>query len=143
MAAPSSALPPDIYYQWYFEGVPLSDGPDIIGSQTSSLTVTNAGPEAAGEYFVVVSDDAGRIFGGAALLSLTNVVFSLVSPVFTPPDQFQFTVQSAPGTVFEVQSSGDLMNWSTLTTLTNISGMDIYTNTPVTAPYQFYRLLEP
>jgi len=143
MAAPSSALPPDIYYQWYFEGVPLSDGPDIIGSQTSSLTVTNAGPEAAGEYFVVVSDDAGRIFGGAALLSLTNVVFSLVSPVFTPPDQFQFTVQSAPGTVFEVQSSGDLMNWSTLTTLTNISGMDIYTNTPVTAPDQFYRLVEP
>jgi hypothetical protein len=45
--------------------------------------------------------------------------------------------------VFEVQSSGDLMSWSTLTTITNVSGMDLYTNTLVTAPYQFYRLMEP
>jgi len=106
------------------------------------LTVTNAGPAAAGEYFVVVADDAGRIFGGAAQLSLTNLAW-LVSPVFTLPAQFQFTVESAPGSVFEVQSSGDLMSWSTLTTITNVSGMDLYTNTLVTAPYQFYRLMEP
>lgn len=90
----NSSTPPAIYYQWYFDGFPLSDGADITGSMTSSLTVTNAGTDAIGEYFVVVSDDAGRIFGGDALLNITNLVY-LVSPAFTPPNQFQFTVQSA------------------------------------------------
>ena len=136
----NSSTPPAIYYQWYFDGFPLSDGADITGSMTSSLTVTNAGTDAIGEYFVVVSDDAGRIFGGDALLNITNLVY-LVSPAFTPPNQFQFTVQSAPGAALKVQTSCDLMNWSTLTCITNVSGMDVFTNTSATAPSQFYRLV--
>ena len=35
------------------------------------------------------------------------------------------------------------MNWSTLTTITNVSGMDIYTNTPVHgAPSSFIGSVE-
>ena len=138
----SSSTPPDIYYQWYFNGAPLSDNADISGSMTSSLTVTNAQPAAIGEYFVVVSDDAGRIFGGAAQLSVTNLIY-LTAPAFTPPNQFQFTVQSAPGAPVMVQASTDLVNWTTLTCITNVSGMDIYTNTSATATGQYYRLATP
>jgi hypothetical protein len=104
------------------------------------LTVTNAATEAIGEYFVVISDDAGRIFGGEAMLGITNLVY-LLSPAFTPPNQFQFTVQSAPGAAFQVQTSPDLMNWSTLTCITNVSGMDVFTDTSATAAGQFHRLL--
>jgi len=100
---------------------------------TSSLTVADALPADIGEYFVVVSDDAGRIFGGVAQLNITNLVY-LVSPVFYPRQSIPIHGAERAGTALKVQTSSDLMNWSTLTCITNVSGMDVFTDT--SAPRQ-------
>ena len=48
-------------YQWRKDGVPLSDGGHIAGSQTSVLIILTAGPEDEGAYDVVVSDFCGTV----------------------------------------------------------------------------------
>src|SRR4029079_16751262 len=44
-----------ISYQWYFNGNPLTDGGNISGSTTNTLTVSNALIGNAGDYTVVIS----------------------------------------------------------------------------------------
>ena len=47
-------------YQWRKDGVPITDGGNIFGATSSSLTVTGASATDAGSYDVVVSGPAGQ-----------------------------------------------------------------------------------
>jgi len=64
--AVASGTPP-FDYHWRFNGA------DIPGATTSSLTVTNVGPENAGDYHVLVSNMAGSVLSSNVPLVLGRV----------------------------------------------------------------------
>jgi internalin A len=67
---------------------------------------------------------------------------SLTSPVQSGPNQFQFTINSLPAQVYQVQSSTDLIHWTPLTTVTNTTGTLQFADPSPSVPAKFYRLLE-
>ncbi|RME38585.1 MAG: hypothetical protein D6788_07155, partial [Planctomycetota bacterium] len=58
-------------YQWRFNGVPISDGPNYTGTTTPALTVR---PLAAteGTYDVLVTNPQGSVSAGPAVLAVTE-----------------------------------------------------------------------
>ncbi|NGO39354.1 carboxypeptidase regulatory-like domain-containing protein [Limisphaera ngatamarikiensis] len=71
----------------------------------------------------------------------------LSQPVWSGPQQFRFQIHGLPWTTYEVQVSGDLRQWQTLTTVTPVmEGGPFYTGATVTdssagSSPRFYRLL--
>jgi uncharacterized repeat protein (TIGR03803 family) len=61
-------------YQWQFDNgtyeTNLSDGGNISGSETSTLTISNAGPANLGAYSVVVSNAVGAVTSSNAFLAI-------------------------------------------------------------------------
>jgi hypothetical protein len=60
----------DVGYQWRRDGVPLSDGGRVTGSQTWELKIEAAEFGDAGSYDVVVTDSCGMSTSNAAALSV-------------------------------------------------------------------------
>jgi hypothetical protein len=56
--------------------------------------------------------------------------------------QFSFTLQSQAGSAVEIQASSNLVDWSSLATLTNQTGALPFTDTDNPFPQRFYRLLQ-
>jgi hypothetical protein len=54
--------------------------------------------------------------------------------------QFSFTLQSQAGSAVEIQASTNLVDWTSLATLTNQTGTLPFTDTDSTFPRRFYRL---
>jgi Leucine-rich repeat (LRR) protein len=67
---------------------------------------------------------------------------SLSAPLQLGVNQFQFTINSLPAQVYQVQSSTDLIHWTGLTTVTNASGTLQVTDPSPAVAAKFYRLLE-
>jgi uncharacterized delta-60 repeat protein len=59
---------PVLRYQWYRQGMPLTDSAQVSGATTTTLTLKHAQFRDAGAYTVVVSNDAGSITSEPALL---------------------------------------------------------------------------
>jgi hypothetical protein len=84
--------------------------------------------------------------GGAANMSMSQVRLNAFGPavlgnVQKPgATQASFTINSWPGQPNEVWTSTDLLNWSFLTTVTNVSGADTFIDNAATADHQFYQL---
>ena len=57
-------------YQWRKDGVPLSDGGTISGSQTATLTIDPVAFDDAGTYDVLVTDACDSVASNAATLSV-------------------------------------------------------------------------
>lgn len=58
-------------YQWRLDGVPLADGPRVIGSDSPVLLLLGVAPEDAGDYDVLVSNDCGTTASAPATLVVT------------------------------------------------------------------------
>jgi hypothetical protein len=67
----------DLKYQWYLNGTALTDGGNISGSQTATITLTNVDAADAGSYTVVVSDPSAAIFVGPQAAPATSVPVTL------------------------------------------------------------------
>jgi len=65
----------------------------------------------------------------------------LLSPESLGGNEFRFTLQSLPGAVLQVQSSTNLVSWTNLTLVTNITGTTLYTDSVATARQKLYRAL--
>lgn len=66
----ASATTGTLSYQWRKDGVALSDGGNISGAATATLTIDPVGLGDAGSYDVVVTDDCASITSNAALLTI-------------------------------------------------------------------------
>jgi uncharacterized repeat protein (TIGR01451 family) len=81
-------------YQWWFNGT------NAVGTSTNVLTVTNAQPAQAGDYSVVVTNNAGSVTSSVAILI-----------VGTPPSITQqpssLTVVQGQNAMFTVAANGD------------------------------------
>ena len=77
-------------------------------------------------------------------LALTATVTpkpSMLAPSLAPANgQFNFTIQSLAGNALEIQTSKDLANWTTVTTLTNLTGTAPFTEPATNSQPRFYRL---
>ena len=60
-------------FQWQKNGTNLTDGGNILGSATSTLTINNASAASAGTYSVIVSNDLDSVTSDGALLTVVPV----------------------------------------------------------------------
>jgi hypothetical protein len=92
---------PTLSYQWYKNGTtPLSDGGNISGAQTATLTVSSVGAGDAGNYSVFVTNGVGDFAqSGSATLSL------LTDPIITAQPQGMTTNFGGTAT-FQVTAGG-------------------------------------
>ncbi len=77
-------------FQWFFNGLAISDGGRVVGSQTAVLSVTGVLTNDAGNYSVAVSNVVNSIVSSNAVLSVSLPTPSIpfisgVSPGFGPP----------------------------------------------------------
>jgi hypothetical protein len=61
---------PVTFYQWRHNGVPLTDGRGISGSNTPTLSILLVGPSHAGVYDCVVTGDCNTVTSNPATLTL-------------------------------------------------------------------------
>jgi len=86
-------------YQWRKNGVNLSDGGNVSGSTTATLTLTGVSSADAADYAVYVSNPGGGVLSSDAVLALLGL-----PPIPTPPQSqtvnvggnAQFNVVVAP-----------------------------------------------
>lgn len=59
-------------YQWTFNGTALSDGPNLSGSSTPTLVITNASSSSSGTYAVVANNGTGQATSLPAVLTVSS-----------------------------------------------------------------------
>jgi len=95
-AAPTVGTTP-LIYQWSKDGMTLTDGANISGSQTPTLQLTNVLASNGGAYVVVVSNSFGRLTSQIARLTVVDP-FIAVQPVsqnLTPGQTVGLSVTAA------------------------------------------------
>ena len=65
--------------------------------------------------------------------------FVLGLPAMAGPKHFSFNIYSPAGVVLQVSRSSDLSSWTSLGTITNTSGTNVFTDTNATGAKFFYR----
>jgi glucose/arabinose dehydrogenase len=80
-------------YQW------RKDGINVTGANSANYTVTNAQPQDAGQYSVVVSNSAGSVTSNSATLTVTAFNSKPVATILSPTQ----------GTLYR---SGDIINFN-------------------------------
>jgi hypothetical protein len=118
-------------YQWQFTGT------NLPGATNITLTLTNITMDQAGMYQVVVTNSAGSVTSSVAQLTIyPTAAATLSAPVFSI-GQFQFTVTGVPDFTYAVQTSTNLIDWTSLET--NTSPFVITDTNVFEAPKNFYR----
>jgi Immunoglobulin domain/PKD domain/Immunoglobulin I-set domain len=67
-------------YQWYFDGAPLTDGGNVSGSMTATLTLANIQTNNSGNYTVVITNAFFSNASSNATLTVINPTPVIVSP---------------------------------------------------------------
>jgi len=112
-----------LFYQWQKSGSNLSDGGGVLGSTTSTLTISSAAPANVGSYSVIVSNVTGVQVSSNALLTIVPS-----APVITVQPTNQVVLPGASAT-FTVAAIGDQpfsyqwrLNGTNLANGSNLSG---------------------
>ena len=125
-------------FQWRFKGS------DLPGQTNSSLSLLNVTTNDAGLYRVAVSNFVGSALSLEALLTVTPPVPSAIfgAPTLTSRG-LQFQVTGTPGRTYRLETSGDLLNWTEVSTLLNQNGTLILLDPGATnSVRKFYRMRE-
>ena len=64
---------PPLSYSWQRDGLALTDGGNITGAATSTLTLQGASPADAASYSVIISNAAGLATSADAMLTVTGI----------------------------------------------------------------------
>jgi uncharacterized delta-60 repeat protein len=128
-------------YQWFKGEVALTNGGNIAGALTASLTVSNILKSDEGGYSVVVSNFSGSVTSAVAVLTV-HVPLALgtgTAPRFSG-GEFRFDVTGPPGQIVLIEGSTNLQTWLQLWTNTLGSG-PLYFSDPDSAGIsrRFYR----
>jgi len=89
---------PPLGYQWFFNGTPLTNGGN--GANTTALSIPNAQPGDAGNYWLIASNALG-----AATSSVVTLTVQLQPPGITQSPQNQFKYPGS-NVFFSVTASG-------------------------------------
>lgn len=84
-----SALGADGYF-WRVNGSFLNDGPNVVGSKTNVLTLSNVSTTAS--YDVVLTNSSGSVISAPAVLTVVNPVnYAGTNMLFGPVSYYRFT----------------------------------------------------
>lgn len=123
-------------YQWFFQATNM-----LPGAVEATLSLRKVQESEAGEYFVVVSNNAGSVTSTVARLTVQDASpVRLESAAATLSGGFQFTISGPVGGVVIVEDSADLASWTPVATITNTSGNEIFTDPAATNRTRFFRL---
>lgn len=75
---------PPVYYQWRRNGLNLADGLGLVGTRSNLLTLTSASAASAGDYTVVVANNAGAITSSVATLTIKAAPVAVADSVDVP-----------------------------------------------------------
>lgn len=134
-------------YQWQKNGVALTDGLRLTGTQSDTLELTDLQKVVDdGVYTVVGTNAAGRVVAHAA--SLRVVTAATEAPTFGQPirtaNNVQHRLSVQPGTFYRVQTSADLQGWTDATNFTSTSStFQLSMPAPTNGVRVFYRLVSP
>ncbi len=113
---------PPFNYQWYFHGTPLADdGVRVVGSLTSSLTLSNVTTANGGSYSLTVTNVSGATSAAATLNVLTPPVATSDLGRSVPPGlptTFRGSVSGAPAPTCQWQLNGRSLPGATNLTYT-------------------------
>ena len=87
-----------LVYQWFKDGLPMSDNTQIVGSKTASLIVNNALGQNSGVYSLVVSNAYGHV-------TSSNAFVQIIDPIIITQPTTQ-TAISGQTTTFNVGAFG-------------------------------------
>jgi sugar lactone lactonase YvrE len=150
LSAAASGIP-DPQFQWFKDGVQLTNIVGYVGAQSENLSTVGTAAEHVGSYFVRVFNSAGSVDSALVTLSV------LFPPTITTPQfsggMFSFSVSESAGTLFspgnvppfQVQYSSNLPNWLALTNpLIFTNGQFRFQDTlPAQTGSRLYRIIEP
>jgi hypothetical protein len=88
-----------LYYQWFFEGTPLTDGGFVFGANSPDLSIGSAATTNSGFYQVIVTDYAGSITSVLARCDVAVAPMILNQP-------FSRVCRFKANTTFSVNASG-------------------------------------
>ena len=130
--------------QWFTNAVPVAGMTNlgfnvVAGSLGGGVHLVSA--RVRDETPLVRSDPDGRLTQTVVWnVSVGSGQLNLDSPVRLPDGKFSFRVTGNAPQGFVIQSSADLLNWSSLTTNSLVAGEFIYTNTSASGfSNQFFR----
>ena len=125
----------------------LSDGGNVSGSQTATLSLSNALSLDNGGYSVIVSNSYGSVTSLVATLTVLNS--DILPPAICTGDgsfgwqtgQFGFNLTSMAGRVVVIEASTNLVDWTALATNT-FGTAPLYFSDPGSTnfPSRFYRV---
>jgi len=124
---------PPFSYQWRKNGTDLTDATNAM------LMLPNVQVPNSGYYTVAISNSLGAAISSAALLNVSNRPL-LTSPQFSLGTNFEFTLRGETGRVYVVEATDALSNWTTLATLSVVTGETQFTATnALVNTRRFYR----
>ncbi|HEX7652475.1 MAG TPA: immunoglobulin domain-containing protein, partial [Verrucomicrobiae bacterium] len=125
---------PAVAYQWQFNGT------NLPGATAAVLTVNFFTATNAGNYRVVASNAVGQASSGDILMTLTPPTPARFTVNPLPDHQLRFTLAGDAYWVYTVESSPDMVHWTTYTNLTCLNGTAQFTITPSDfAPAGYFR----
>jgi uncharacterized delta-60 repeat protein len=129
-------------YQWFKGGNALTDGGNVSGSATATLTLSNLLAADAGNYFVVITNAYGAVTSSVANLTVLLPAQSFGGQIVASGGlQLQFS--GTPNYPYILQTATNLtppVNWqSILTNPADANGNWSFTVTNLPAPAGYYR----
>jgi Immunoglobulin domain len=119
--------PAPLRFQWYFNGIPLSDNGHYVGSMETNLTIMDFQPVDIGNYTLVVTNFFASITSSVATLTITSppAITGQPANITTPATTSASFVVTAAGTgpfsyQWELGSSNIVGATNVMLTLTNV-----------------------
>jgi hypothetical protein len=124
-----------ISYQWYKGGVPVE------GATVDKLKLASAQVADAGNYFVVVANNAGAVTSRVATVTIEAAAELKLSNVSYAGGVCSFSVPTAQGVTYAIEYKNALEEtaWKLLSTLVGNGAVQQVRDTAATAPMRFYR----
>jgi hypothetical protein len=129
---------PPFAYQWRLNGT------NIPGATNAVFTLNQLSPSQAGNYSVLISNFNGSVTSSNANVTVIPTSPTLLSPLQSTNNLFQFQLSGTAGLVYTVQYSTNLSNWLFLFSVTNDSSqIQVADPGALLQPRRFYRVIVP
>jgi hypothetical protein len=120
-------------YQWSF------DGTNISGATNATYAIASVSTTNVGNYSVVVTNLAGAITSSNAVLALVPPAAAFFQSISLTAGAVQIGFAGSPNWTYTIESSTDLVTWTTVTNLTSVNGVFNFSAGTAGSPRQFYR----
>jgi hypothetical protein len=131
-------------YAWSRDGSPLTDGPNISGASSASLTLNAMTATDAGHYSVAVTNLCGAVATTPAMLSLAAQVLPVLYDMNLTDGWFHFSVETRIGFGYRIEYKNNLDDsvWTILDTIPGTGQPQLILDSEPLPQTRFYRVSE-